>query len=641
MADKVLKDLEGEITASTKMLGSLSQQIENINVSINKILAGLQAEYKKTKRQEIDDLEVQENALESQYLDLRKKLFEAKHKWRVTLANILEAESKGKKGSDPTVSSQYVTVTHSTLLQETTTDPALDLDDDEDDTAHLAGFGGWEIEDSELKLGTDTVPVEKAKLGSGSFGTVYRGMCRGKEVAVKVLRTTTLDESSAKEFKRECQTMSALKHPNLLLFMGACTQPGKLKIVTELAANGSVEDVLKDKSIKVSFHRKMKIARETAAGMNWLHCMKPSPLLHLDLKTANLLLTSDFKVKIADFGLSRLKDDKMSEKDKMNTGGTPLYMPPEMFQLKPETTEKCDVYAFGVILWELFTEKRPYEGKYGSIHQLIDAVSNRNERPEIPENCPKKLRQLIERCWHKDPKQRPSFQEILDSKVFDDIILEAVTQGNEACQQMWKNFGTKKKEVAWDTFLQAFLKLIKAKSVSEGDIRAQCLAAVLDVDKHPQRMVTLDAFEKFLKWFGPVQGPEILDQIKSLLEEKWFHGELNAKEAEAKIISGKRGAYLIRFSSQGGYSITFIDKKKKILHYRIPDSQKYDLQKFVKVFSKQHHLNAPVSPRIYDQLFAKKEDKKEIGGYLSSAEAGELEEMSAPVNTSTIKKVIN
>lgn len=64
-----------------------------------------------------------------------------------------------------------------------------------------------------------------------------------------------------------------------------------LSAVTELAANGSVEDVLKDKSIKISFHRKMKIARETAAGMNWLHCMKPSPLLHLDLKTANLLVS--------------------------------------------------------------------------------------------------------------------------------------------------------------------------------------------------------------------------------------------------------------------------------------------------------------------------------------------------------------
>ena len=65
-------------------------------------------------------------------------------------------------------------------------------------------------------------------------------------------------------------------------------------LVTELATNGSVEDVLKDKSLKISFHRKMKIARETAAGMNWLHCMKPSPLLHLDLKTANLLVSHFF-----------------------------------------------------------------------------------------------------------------------------------------------------------------------------------------------------------------------------------------------------------------------------------------------------------------------------------------------------------
>jgi serine/threonine protein kinase len=81
-----------------------------------------------------------------------------------------------------------------------------------------------------LTVGTDTVKVEDAKLGSGSFGTVFRGMCRGKEVAIKVLRQQSLDDKAVAEFKRECKIMSSLKHPNLLLFMGACTQPGKLKI---------------------------------------------------------------------------------------------------------------------------------------------------------------------------------------------------------------------------------------------------------------------------------------------------------------------------------------------------------------------------------------------------------------------------
>ena len=100
------------------------------------------------------------------------------------------------------------------------------------------------------------------------------------------------------------------------------------------------------------------------------------------------------------------------------TGGTPLYMPPEMFKLKPEPSDKCDVYAFGIsniflffyfyffififlflflflfllVLWELYCEKVPFDGKYAQIHQLVDAVLNKGERPVIPEHCPKKLK---------------------------------------------------------------------------------------------------------------------------------------------------------------------------------------------------------------------------------------------------------
>jgi len=511
MADqKSIKDLEAELAALGKQLLSLSQQIDSINSNISKVLQSLQSQVSKQKKQELADLELQELALENQYLETRKKHFELKRKVRATVISLLKEDPKN------------ITPDYTHILNETTIDPVENLMDEEDETLQqLSEFGNWEIDDNEIKIGTDSVKIEDAKLGSGSFGTVFRGMCRGKEVAIKVLRQQSLDDKTVNEFKRECKIMSTLKHPNLLLFMGACTQPGKLKIVTELAANGSVEDVLKNKQIKLSFRRKMKIAEETASAMNWLHCMKPNALLHLDLKPANLLLTREWRVKIADFGLSQLKNkSKGTVTDpKIATGGTPLYMPPEMFKLKPEITEKCDVYAFGVILWQLLTEKVPFEGKFTQTHQLVEAVT-RGERPAIPNNTPKKLRELIEQCWHQNPEKRPTFQQILDSKIFDDIVLEAVTRGNEACMNMWKSFGPGKKEIPWQDFATAFAKLLHTKYVPK-DIRFQCLATVLNVNKHPLECVTLEAFENFLKWFGPIEGAEVLDQLKNLLEQKY------------------------------------------------------------------------------------------------------------------------
>ncbi len=166
----------------------------------------------------------------------------------------------------------------------------------------------WEIKDNEIKIDY------KSSLGSGAFAAVYKGRCRGKDVAVKILNDN-VDESVLQDFKNEVAILTRLRHENLLLFMGLCTVGGKLKIVTVLMPMGSVYTLLRKE--KLTMRKKMMIARDTALGMYWLH---KQGIYHLDLKPANLLVNDNWVVKVADFGISQFKG-------KVNSiGGTPNYM---------------------------------------------------------------------------------------------------------------------------------------------------------------------------------------------------------------------------------------------------------------------------------------------------------------------------
>ncbi|MED6156789.1 hypothetical protein PIB30_017603 [Stylosanthes scabra] len=248
----------------------------------------------------------------------------------------------------------------------------------------------------------------KMEVQAGSCGTVYHAMWYGSDVAVKVFSRQEYSEDVILSFRQEVSVLKRLRHPNIILFMGAVTSPQCLCIVTEFLPRGSLFRLLQRNSSKLDWRRRVHMALDIARGVNYLHRCSP-PIVHRDLKSSNLLVDRNWTVKVGDFGLSRLKHETyLSTK----TGkGTPQWMAPEVLRNEP-SDEKSDVYSFGVILWELATEKIPWDTL--NAMQVIGAVGFMNHRLEIPADVDPQWASIMESCWHSDPTQRPTFQELVE-----------------------------------------------------------------------------------------------------------------------------------------------------------------------------------------------------------------------------------
>ncbi|WJX18023.1 copper transport protein ctr1 [Trifolium repens] len=253
--------------------------------------------------------------------------------------------------------------------------------------------------------------VLKEKIGSGSFGTVHRAEWNGSDVAVKILMEQDFHAERFKEFMREVAIMKHLRHPNIVLLMGAVTQPPNLSIVTEYLSRGSLYRLLHRPGAKevLDERRRLSMAYDVAKGMNYLHKRNP-PIVHRDLKSPNLLVDKKYTVKVCDFGLSRLKANTfLSSK---SAAGTPEWMAPEVLRDEP-SNEKSDIYSFGVIMWELATLQQPW----GNLNpaQVVAAVGFKGKRLEIPRELNPQIAAIIEACWANEPWKRPSFASIMDS----------------------------------------------------------------------------------------------------------------------------------------------------------------------------------------------------------------------------------
>jgi serine/threonine protein kinase len=223
--------------------------------------------------------------------------------------------------------------------------------------------------------------------------------------------------------------------------MGACTVPGKMMIVTELM-RGDLERLILEEQVNLSMLTRMKMARDAALGMLWLHSSNPQ-IIHRDLKASNLLVDDNLNCKICDFGLSQFTPKGKHLIDgKEGAKGTPLWMAPEVMMGEP-FNEKADVYSFGLILWFLLTKHEPYED-YDELESFTRDICVNRVRPFIPNDCDPSLRELIVKCWDHNPQARPKFSEIITriEHIMVDLAIEDKVgrtfwkrKGNEARKQ--------------------------------------------------------------------------------------------------------------------------------------------------------------------------------------------------------------
>ncbi|EPS61860.1 hypothetical protein M569_12933, partial [Genlisea aurea] len=257
---------------------------------------------------------------------------------------------------------------------------------------------------------------ESRKVGEGGYGPVFKCYLDHTPVAVKVLRPDAAQGRS--QFQQEVEVLSCLRHPNMVLLLGACPEYGCL--VYEYMANGSLEDRLfrRGNTRALSWPLRFRIAAEISTGLHFLHQKKPEPLVHRDFKPANILLDQNYVSKISDVGLARLVPPSVAEETQYHmtsTAGTFCYIDPE-YQQTGMLGTKSDIYSLGVVLLQILTAKPAmglthYVGRAiekGTFSELLDPAV-----PDWPVDDALQMAKLALQCAELRRKDRPDLGKVI------------------------------------------------------------------------------------------------------------------------------------------------------------------------------------------------------------------------------------
>ncbi|CAL4901105.1 unnamed protein product [Urochloa decumbens] len=282
-------------------------------------------------------------------------------------------------------------------------------------------------------------------IGQGGFGYVYEGFLEdGTQVAIK-LRSQSSNQG-AKEFLTEAQILIRVHHKNLVSMIGYCKDGEYMALVYEYMSEGTLQEHIAGKHL--TWRQRLRIALESAQGLEYLHKGCNPPLIHRDVKTANTLLNEKLEAKVADFGLSRAFNHDISSHVSTNTlVGTPGYVDPE-YQTTMQPTTKSDVYSFGVVLLELITGKLPILHNpqpttviqwtrqhlaRGDIEGALDARMRGNHDV----NSVWKATEIALQCTAQASAQRPTMTDVVAQLQECLALEEGRTGGNDATESFY------------------------------------------------------------------------------------------------------------------------------------------------------------------------------------------------------------
>ena len=257
------------------------------------------------------------------------------------------------------------------------------------------------------------------KLAAGAMGAITGGFYRGRPVAVKTLHDTSSKALASVE--AELLVHASLKHERVVELIGANLVPGRGCCIVMERCECSLFERLHRRPDEMSRRELMRLAIQVAEGMQHLHTRRP-PVVHRDLKSHNVLLDGSGGAKLCDFGLVNTREV---------TAGTPNYMAPELFLQKPNSAS-VDVFAFGVLLNEMWAREVPWDG-YLPLDIKDKVVAG--ERPPSPRSMPLQCESLLSRLWHKAASLRPSFAEALPllEAVLDNLPAGVPTSRGYGC----------------------------------------------------------------------------------------------------------------------------------------------------------------------------------------------------------------